>query len=241
MVLGSDLLDVEQVRVEGAAVLDDEQVRQVAAISTGEPLARVDLDAAIDRVGELPAVASVEVTRDWPGAIDIVVEERQAVAVLSDDGTFAGLDGAGVVFRSYPVAPEGLPVVRSAELAPTVSDPGSDPGSDPSSDPSSDPGSDPSSDPSGDPDAERGDALREVALVVTALPASITARVGHVEVDSLDSIALVLRDGTLVRWGSAAESDLKAEVLQALMQVPAGTYDVSVPALPTTSGAARSS
>jgi cell division protein FtsQ len=46
----------------------------------------------------------------------------------------------------------------------------------------------------------------------------------------------MLSDGSEVRWGSAEESGLKADVLATLMSVPATTYDVSVPGLPTTTG-----
>ncbi|MGB0101848.1 MAG: FtsQ-type POTRA domain-containing protein [Nocardioides sp.] len=79
------------------------------------------------------------------------------------------------------------------------------------------------------------EALREAALVVAALPADLVAQVDHVEVATVDEIALELRDGRLVRWGSAADSDLKAEVLAGLLLArEAQTYDVSVPGLPIT-------
>ncbi|GAB7003756.1 cell division protein FtsQ [Nocardioides sp. AN3] len=80
------------------------------------------------------------------------------------------------------------------------------------------------------------EALREAAKVVAALPASLTTIVDHVEVRTVDEIALVLNDGRRVVWGSAAESAQKAEVLQALLQHRAKSYDVSVPGQPTTSG-----
>ena len=82
----------------------------------------------------------------------------------------------------------------------------------------------------------RSDALREAALVVEALPAEISRRVDHVEVATIDQISLVLRDGKQVVWGSAEESDAKAEVLAGLLEQPAHTYDVSVPGQPTTAG-----
>ena len=126
--------------------------------------------------------------------------------MVEEGGSFRGLDGEGVLFRDYPSAPGGLPLVQSDDLDQASSG------------------------------ESRTDALREVALVVESLPGSIAERVDHVELASLDSIALVLRDGSQVRWGSAEESGLKAEVLTALMDVPAETYDVSVPGLPTTSG-----
>ncbi|HEU5036002.1 MAG TPA: FtsQ-type POTRA domain-containing protein [Nocardioides sp.] len=79
------------------------------------------------------------------------------------------------------------------------------------------------------------DALREAALVVGSLPADLAAKVDHVEVETVDQITLALRDGRTVRWGSSADSDLKAEVLAALLVArKAQTYDVSVPGNPTT-------
>ena len=62
---------------------------------------------------------------------------------------------------------------------------------------------------------------------------------GHgVTFDTVDQITLVLRDGRTVRWGSSADSDLKAEVLAQLIAArSAQAYDVSVPGQPTTSGA----
>lgn len=206
LVLWSDALDVERVGVRGTALLDEREVLAAAAVPTGVPLARVDLAEVESRVQELSAVASVSVSRDWPDGVDVVIRERESVAVVEENGQLQGLDREGVPFRSYPRAPPGLPLVRAADLAPEIGADG------------------------------RSDALREVALVVTALPGELAARVGHVEIASLDAIALVLRDGTTVRWGSASDSEQKADVLTALMEVPAQTYDVSVPGLPTTSG-----
>ena len=80
------------------------------------------------------------------------------------------------------------------------------------------------------------EALREAALVVAALPEDLAATVDHVEVATVDEITLELRDGRLVRWGSAEDSDLKAEVLADLIAArpKVDTYDVSVPGQPTT-------
>jgi cell division protein FtsQ len=78
------------------------------------------------------------------------------------------------------------------------------------------------------------DALREAAEVVTALPDDLAVRVDHVDVATVDQISLVLRDGRTVEWGSAEESELKAEVLVPLLQHKAERYDVSVPGQPTT-------
>jgi cell division protein FtsQ len=78
------------------------------------------------------------------------------------------------------------------------------------------------------------DALREVATVVSALPADLAARVDHVEVTTIDQITLVMRDQREVLWGSAEESALKAQVVDRLLAAQkASSYDVSVPGNPT--------
>ena len=65
------------------------------------------------------------------------------------------------------------------------------------------------------------------------LPDDLAATVDHVEVETIDRITLMLRDGRQVLWGSAEESELKAQVLQGLLRkVRAPSYDVSVPGNP---------
>jgi cell division protein FtsQ len=195
----SDVLAVKQVEVHGTRSLASAEVREVAAVPSGQPLARVDLDAIRARVEALAVVRVADVTRSWPDQVLIDVEERVAIAVVEIGGRTRGMDSEGVVFREYPKPPPGMPQVRTSTDT-------------------------------------RSDALREAALVVEALPPEIDRRVDHVEVATIDQISLVLRDGKTVVWGSAEESDAKAEVLAGLLQQPAHTYDVSVPGQPTTSG-----
>ncbi len=85
--------------------------------------------------------------------------------------------------------------------------------------------------------AATSEALAEAAHVVAALPSDLSARVDHVEVETVDQITLVLRDQRVVRWGSAEQSEQKAAVLAVLLdQPPSANYDVSVPGNVTTSG-----
>jgi len=195
----SDVLAVKDVEVQGTRTLSSEEAREVAAVPSGLPLARVDLDAIRARVEALAVVRDADVTRTWPDGVLVDVEERVAIAVIEIGGRTRGMDAEGVVFRDYPKPPPGMPQVRTSTDT-------------------------------------RSDALREAALVVEALPTEISRRVDHVEVATIDQISLVLRDGKTVVWGSAEESDAKAEVLAGLLQQPASKYDVSVPAQPTTSG-----
>lgn len=193
--LFSSVLAVASVEVDGEEHLGEAEVREVAAVTEGEPLARVDLSAVRSRVRALALVRDVEVTRQWPDAIHIVVEEREAIAVVDIGGRLRGLDLEGVVFDDFGPAGD-LPRVRTSA------------------------------------DAGR-DALREAAAVVAALPADLAGDVDHVEVATVDQIELALRDGRTVQWGSADDSELKAEVLTSLLGQPGSTYDVSVPGQPT--------
>lgn len=77
------------------------------------------------------------------------------------------------------------------------------------------------------------ETLREGARVVAALPADLAAEVNHVDLESIDQITLVLRDGRDVLWGSAEESEEKARVLAVLLAQPGRHFDVSVPGQPT--------
>ena len=111
----SSVLTVKGADVQGAEVLTVAEVEEVAAVPLGVPLATVDLTAIEARVEGLAAVRSVEASRAWPDQVRIEVVEREAVAVVSWEDQWRGLDATGVLFRSYPEQPEGLtPVTMSA-------------------------------------------------------------------------------------------------------------------------------
>lgn len=192
LVFFSSVLGVAGVDVEGTDQLETDTVVAAAGVPTGDPLARVDLDAVRARVEALALVESAEVTRQWPDRVLVRVEEREAVAVVEIGGRIRGMDEHGVVFRDYAKAPPGLPHVRTSTETP-------------------------------------GDALREAAQVITALPGDLVAKVDYVSVATVDQIELRLRDGRTVVWGSAEDSDQKAEVLAPLLGVEGSRYDVSVP------------
>ena len=76
------------------------------------------------------------------------------------------------------------------------------------------------------------DALAEAATVAGSLPRPLAAKVAYVEVHTVDTISLQLRDGRTVRWGSADSSGDKARVLAVLLRQKAALIDVSVPGQP---------
>ncbi|GAB3822185.1 hypothetical protein GCM10028820_32020 [Tessaracoccus terricola] len=76
--------------------------------------------------------------------------------------------------------------------------------------------------------------LADVATVATHLPGELLPRVEVISAEAVDQIEIRLTDGDVVVWGSAEQSELKAEVLTALLTVDAEVYDVSAPGHPTT-------
>lgn len=107
----SSLLAVQAVDVEGTSLLSPAQVRSAAAITPGDPLARVDLARIEGRLMALAPVKDVEVTREWPDRILIVVSERVAVAAVPVGSGFKGIDADGVLFRDFAAQPKNLPLI----------------------------------------------------------------------------------------------------------------------------------
>lgn len=111
LVFVSSVLTVKHVEVTGESLLSRQQVLTAAQVPVGSHLAELDLSAIRSRVGALAQVRRVDVSRDWPDGVRIVVTERTAVAAVEVGGTFHAMDSEGVLFRDLPRAPVGLPLV----------------------------------------------------------------------------------------------------------------------------------
>ncbi len=74
---------------------------------------------------------------------------------------------------------------------------------------------------------------KDLVTVIQAIPESWKGLVASITTDSKDGIVLTLTDKRTVVWGDASQSELKGEVVTALLNVKAKRYDVSSPANPT--------
>ena len=82
-------------------------------------------------------------------------------------------------------------------------------------------------------EALTADQVADVLAVENALPEELRAQVASVQVDGV-GISLLLKGGSKITWGDAADSDTKARVLALLMeQRPSQAYNVSDPARPS--------
>lgn len=78
------------------------------------------------------------------------------------------------------------------------------------------------------------ETMRAVLQVLGSLPQELRSRVGVAGATSPGAVTLTLDSGATVKWGDAQDSELKAAVLEVLVEErPSNSYDVSVPDRPT--------
>ena len=98
-------LDVDHIRVDGAANTGTDAVLGVLDIRRGDALLTADLGAAARAVSSLPWVATADVRRSWPGTIEVQVVERTAVAAISAKGggwVLVDLEGRQLALSKEP-------------------------------------------------------------------------------------------------------------------------------------------
>ena len=116
----SSMLGVKDVSVSGSRTVSADRIRAVAAVPSGKPMLRLSTDEIRDRVAGMPGIATVEVSRSWPNTVEITVTERAAIAFFDSgpggDGVHL-VDGGGVVFKTVPSRPSGLPELRLPKVS----------------------------------------------------------------------------------------------------------------------------
>jgi cell division protein FtsQ len=116
----SSMLGAKDVSVSGSRTVSADQIRVVAAVPVDKPMLRLSTDEIRDRVAAMPGIATVEVSRSWPNTVEITVTERTAIAFFDSgpggDGVHL-VDGGGVVFKTVPSRPPGLPELKLPKVS----------------------------------------------------------------------------------------------------------------------------
>ncbi|HEY3797943.1 MAG TPA: cell division protein FtsQ/DivIB [Caulobacteraceae bacterium] len=103
---------LNDVKLQGASPQSSSDILRAAALTSGVPLAALDLDAARQRIEQVGWVKSVRVVRLWPSSVLIDVDERQLQAVWQNGGKLAVIDASGVAApEADPAKFAGLPLV----------------------------------------------------------------------------------------------------------------------------------
>lgn len=117
LLVGSTLFTVRRLAVTGVTPTLAAEVRRVAGVRLGRPLALIDVRAVAHRVAGLSAVARVRVSQAFPNTLQIAVTQRIPVLALPNSAGGTGyrlVDATGALVATVPTPPVGLPVVRVA-------------------------------------------------------------------------------------------------------------------------------
>jgi cell division protein FtsQ len=209
----SALLDVEQVRVEGATHTSVDDVVAASGVSTGDPLVGLDEGAAVRGVEALPWIAEATVERSIDGTVRVRVTERVAVATVPTEAgrALVDLDGrvlAAVGSDEEVAEPDTVLMAIEGLVAPG---------------------------PGGMLGPEAAGAME----VLAGLTPGLQARVSSVAITPDGGLALALRPQGVAELGPPTELPAKlaslVTVLAQVDQTGLGTINLRVPDLPTVS------
>ena len=202
----SALLDVDHVRVSGAAHTATDDVMRAAGLQRHRFMINLNPAAIASRVEGLPWVRTATVTRQWPGTVAIHVTERVPMAeIANNDKGFSVIDVTGRVLQTAPAADPALLVISGGEVPPS-------------------------------PGAAVGPTTKAAVDVAAALPDRIRTRVTAVAVVGGGDVELHLKPAPLVRFGPADQIPEKIVALTTVIDKAnlsgAAVIDVRVPAAP---------
>jgi cell division protein FtsQ len=208
--LGSRLLVVRSIAVNGTHLVSTAQVLAAADVPLGTPLMRVDTARVAKRVEKIRQVASVTVTKDWPDHLMIAVTERvPVVAVRMAAGGYDLVDPDGVIVSWATTRPAVLPLFLTML---------------------------PGRGLRGDPGLAQTSAvlaelpswlLRSVAEVAVSDAATGPGASGAL--GAQQQVTLYLRDHVTVVWGGTDRAAAKGRELAILMRGTVRYLDVSAP------------
>ena len=117
----SELLDVDEIDVliTGGNQISSNEIIELSGISLSQPMISVDSDEAKSLVMSNPWIEEVEINKEWPSAISIWVDLRQAFAyAVTLEGVSATIDEKGTVLKlSKSDASDDLVSLLVEELA----------------------------------------------------------------------------------------------------------------------------
>ena len=116
--LSSDVLRVQQVRVNGVEVTSTDDVTKAAGLQ-GHSMVRLGTARASEAVRALASVKGVRITRDWPHTVNVDVTEHQAFGYWQSGGQRLVVDEEGHALQASRPAPHTAPTI--VELGADVS------------------------------------------------------------------------------------------------------------------------
>jgi cell division protein FtsQ len=209
-VLYSPLLDVDHLRVAGAAHVGERAVVAASGISTGDRLVDLDLDRARRRIGHIPWVRRVRIERHWPDSVVIRVTERAAVAIVeTSGGQKLAITTGGVVAGRATAFDLALPVVKLETGVPKVGD-------------------------------RLPTPMARAVEMVGAMPLAVRLAMEHASVSALGDVSVALAPSGEIRFGRAEDVAAKFLAAETILGGSVELahlcrLDVRIPTAPTLS------
>jgi len=189
ILLQSPLFEVRRVNVQGNYLLNEENIRSVADISTGVNIFKLDMGVIRSGLKTIPMIKDVQVSRSLPSTVVITVKERIPLGILPAQDDFVKVDEEGVNLMTACIGTPGLPVVTGVDV--DVPPPGQ---------------------------VVQSERLKDALAVIGGLPGEIVANLSEVHIDREDQIVLYTIEGIQCKFGQATEIQGKGVILSRLMQ-----------------------
>lgn len=107
-------LDLAKVEASGyGTVVDAAAVDDAVATHEGTSLALLNTTHLANEIRDVPGVRAVQIEREWPAGLAIVIESREPVAAVPDpDGGFVLVDDEAIQVGRTEKAPDNLPMIQ---------------------------------------------------------------------------------------------------------------------------------
>lgn len=111
--LEAPMFEARSVNVSGNARTSDGLVLDALAIPEDQALLLYDIEAAEAAVGALPWVREVDIARQWPSTLQVVIRERGVAASIGrpDGSEWLVLSEDGFVVERRATPPGGVPLI----------------------------------------------------------------------------------------------------------------------------------
>lgn len=205
----SSIFSVKRIDVSGASQLSNDKVSQLAGITLGDNIFRVDCERASARLLRDAWIRSAGVSRVYPAIVKINVVERKPVVGLFRPQAMYLLDAKGFVLaRRGPLTDAGLPVIRDIDVGPIkvgtrINSP----------------------------------VLADCLKALMSFSKSLRSQIDTIQAPAVDKLVFITKEGLEIDYGKAEDIEAKNEVINKVLKEESGkiiVIDVRVVTNPTT-------
>ena len=108
---------LNEIRLEGAKYLTEEDILRIGDIYMGEPLFKLETNVVQSRLSKDLRIEEVSVRRKLPHTLEIKIKERRPLATINCDYGYLDLDHNGVVLDSYKtIKTMQIPMITGAAV-----------------------------------------------------------------------------------------------------------------------------